>query len=197
MHVRLVGEGTYPVTRGGVSTWSDQLIRGLPEVEFSVTVLTAGRASAVYDLPHNVGAVFAADMWGPIPSRKAIRRRHRAAFEDAWEVICGHAYGRGGRTARVTLDAWTVLTRPEISERLWWLLNDRRSLGQLNEIRMRDGLEPSSGRDAASSMAYVARMIMPCSFPPVNADLIHVTFERVVAAGSPALLCPRCADHPQ
>lgn len=175
MHVRLVGEGTYPVTRGGVSTWSDQLIRGLPDVAFSVTVLTAGRASAVYDLPRNVGAVFAADMWGPIPLRRAIRRRHRVAFEEAWEVICGHAYGRGGRTARVTLDAWMVLTRPEISERLWWLLNDRRSLGQLNEIRLRAGLESSTGHDAASSMAYVARMIMPCSFPPVDADLIHVT----------------------
>ena len=175
MRVRLVGEGTYPVTRGGVGTWSDQLVRGLPDVAFSVTVLTAGRASAAYDLPRNVGSVFAADMWGPIPPRKTIQRRHWAAFEEAWEVICGHAYGRGGRTARVTLDAWMVLTRPELAERLWWLLNDRRSLGLLNEIRLRAGLEPSSGRDVASSMAYVARMIMPISFPAVDADVMHVT----------------------
>ena len=175
MRVRLVGEGTYPVTKGGVGTWSDQLIRGLPEVAFSVTVLTAGRSPAVYDLPRNVGAVFAADMWGPIPPRKSIQRSHWSAFEEAWEVICGHAYGRGGRTARVTLDAWMVLTRPALAERLWWLLNDRRSLGLLNEIRLRAGLEPSSGRDAASSMAYVARMIMPVSFPAVDADVMHVT----------------------
>ncbi len=175
MRVRLVGEGTYPVTKGGVGTWSDQLVRSLPEVDFSVTVLTAGRAASVYDLPQNVGAVFAADMWGPIPPRKSIRRRHWVAFEEAWEVICGHAYGRGGRTADVTLDAWMALTRPELSERLWWLLNDRRSLGLLNEIRLRAGLDPSSGSDVARSMAYVARMIMPVSFPPVEADLMHVT----------------------
>ena len=67
MRVRLVGEGTYPVTKGGVGTWSDQLIRGLPEVAFSVTVLTAGRASAVYDLPRNVGSSLRRGHVGPDP----------------------------------------------------------------------------------------------------------------------------------
>lgn len=175
MRVCLVGEGTYPVVRGGVSTWCDQLVRGLPEVDFDIIVLTAGRAQAVYDLPPNVRSVSAVDMWGPVPSHKAIRARQRVAFEEAWEIICGHAYGRGGRTPRVTLDAWMMLTRHDIAERLWWLLNDRRSLSILNAIRIRAGLEPSSGRDLASSMAFVARMIMPCAFPPVDADLVHVT----------------------
>ena len=175
MRVRLVGEGTYPVSKGGVGTWSDQLIRGLPEVDFSVTVLTAGRAAAAYELPPNVTGVFAADMWGPIPARKPIRRKHWQAFEEAWEVICGHAYGRGGRTPGVTLDAWLALTRPDVAERLWWLMNDRRSLALQNTLRLRAGLEPSSGRDLASSMAYAARMIMPITFPAVDADLLHVT----------------------
>jgi len=175
MRVRLVGEGTYPVSKGGVGTWSDQLVRGLPEVDFSVTVLTAGRAVAAYELPPNVTGVFAADMWGPIPARKPIRRKHWQAFEEAWEVICGHAYGRGGRTPGVTLDAWLALTRPDVAERLWWLMNDRRSLALQNTLRLRAGLEPSSGRDLASSMAYAARMIMPITFPAVNADLLHVT----------------------
>ncbi len=175
MRVCMVGEGTYPVVRGGVSTWSDQLIRGLPEVDFSITVLTAGRATAAYDLPQNVTSVRAVDMWGPIPSRKMISARQRRDFEEAWEVICGHAYGRGGRTPQVTLNAWMVLTRPEIAERLWWLLNDRRSLELLHTIRQRAGLAPSSGGDLGRSMAYVARMIMPCTFPPVDADLLHVT----------------------
>ena len=33
MRVALVSEGTYPFAMGGVSTWCDQLIRGLPEVD--------------------------------------------------------------------------------------------------------------------------------------------------------------------
>ena len=86
MRVRLVGEGTYPVTKGGVGTWSDQLIRGLPEVDFSVTVLTAGRAVAAYELPPNVSSVFAADMWGPIPARKA----------DQAQALAGLRGGLGG-----------------------------------------------------------------------------------------------------
>ncbi len=175
MRVCLVGEGTYPVVRGGVSTWSDQLVRGLPDVEFDVTVLTAGRAQAVYDLPPNVRRVCALDMWGPVPARKHITRQQRLAFEEAWEIICGHAYGRAGRTASRTLEAWLVLSRPDIAERLWWLLNDRRALALLSQIRQRAEREPATGRDLAGSMAYVARMIMPVMFPPAPADVVHVT----------------------
>ena len=54
-------------------------------------------------------------------------------------------------------------------------MNDRRSLALQNTLRLRAGLEPSSGRDLASSMAYAARMIMPITFPAVDADLLHVT----------------------
>lgn len=175
MRVCLIGEGTYPVVRGGVSTWYDQLVRGMPDVDFHVTVLTAGRAEAVLDLPGNVRSVAAVDMWGPTPSRRYISGRIRSDFEEAWEVICGHAYGRGGRTPSVTLDAWLVLTRPDVAERLWWLLNDRRSLAILESTRGRSGLEPATGADLTRSMAYVARMILPVGFPSVEADLVHVT----------------------
>lgn len=175
MRVCLIGEGTYPVVRGGVSTWCDQLIHGMPDVDFQVTVLTAGRAHSVYEVPQNVRRVSAVDMWGPVPTRKVTTARQRAAFEEAWEVICGHAYGRSGRTTDVALDAWRVLTRPDIGERLWWLLNDGRSLAILSRIRGAAGQPTPSGRDLANSMAYVARMIMPCTFPPIEADVVHVT----------------------
>ena len=175
MRVLLVGEGTYPVTRGGVSTWTDQLVRGLPEIDFDVTVLTAGPAKAVYDVPRNVKAVSAIDMWGPVPAKRPIQRKHRVAFEEAWEVICEHAFVPGSRDPRVALNAWLELTRPDLAPRLWWLLNDRRSLALLDTARSRAGYDPTSGHGLVSSMAFVSRMIMPCTYPAVDADIIHVT----------------------
>jgi glycosyltransferase involved in cell wall biosynthesis len=53
----LLLEGTYPLVRGGVSSWVHQLITGLPEFTFSL-VFVGGRRSdygeAKYRLPHNV-----------------------------------------------------------------------------------------------------------------------------------------------
>ena len=39
--VCLVTEGSYPHTKGGVSTWCDMLVRGLPEVRFVLLSLVA------------------------------------------------------------------------------------------------------------------------------------------------------------
>ena len=39
--IALVAEGCYPFVTGGVSTWCDQLIRGLPDHDFEVVALTA------------------------------------------------------------------------------------------------------------------------------------------------------------
>lgn len=60
--VALVLEGTYPYRLGGVTTWVDGLVRGLPEVRFGVVHLYAGPAPgrARLDLPPNV--VWQADL---------------------------------------------------------------------------------------------------------------------------------------
>ena len=54
--VALVLEGTYPYAIGGVSTWTDGLIRSLPHVRFGLVHLHAGEAPkrAAFDLPANV-----------------------------------------------------------------------------------------------------------------------------------------------
>ena len=54
--VALVLEGTYPYAIGGVSTWADGLVRGLPDVRFGVAHLYAGEPprGAAYALPANV-----------------------------------------------------------------------------------------------------------------------------------------------
>jgi hypothetical protein len=41
--VALVLEGTYPYVRGGVSSWVHHLIRGLPELSFSIVFIGGAR----------------------------------------------------------------------------------------------------------------------------------------------------------
>ena len=40
MRVTLLTEGTYPHSHGGVSVWCDQLVQGMPDVEFDIIAVT-------------------------------------------------------------------------------------------------------------------------------------------------------------
>lgn len=55
--VALLLEGTYPYVRGGVSAWVHHLIRGLPELTFSLVFIGGSRerrGARAYELPPNV-----------------------------------------------------------------------------------------------------------------------------------------------
>ncbi|MGC5342328.1 GT4 family glycosyltransferase PelF [Streptomyces sp. DT24] len=84
--VTLLTEGTYPHSHGGVSVWCDQLVAGMPDIEFDVIAVTGtGRESTVWDLPAQVSQVTSVPMWGPAPDGSAPRgrrlRRLMAAYE--------------------------------------------------------------------------------------------------------------------
>lgn len=60
MRVCLILEGSYPYVFGGVSSWTNQLIRESPEVEFVLWCICANehdRGHYVYELPKNVVGV--------------------------------------------------------------------------------------------------------------------------------------------
>ncbi|MFG3493755.1 GT4 family glycosyltransferase PelF [Streptomyces sp. NPDC047928] len=87
-HVTLLTEGTYPHVHGGVSTWCDQLVRGMPEVDFQVLALTgSGREPVTWDLPPNLYRHTAFPLWGPAPgrSRLPLFGRERRRFTDTYE----------------------------------------------------------------------------------------------------------------
>lgn len=78
--VCLLLEGTWPHVRGGVSSWVDQLIRGLPELSFSVCFLGGRRDD--YGSPHY-----------PMPANVV---HYRECFlESAWQSEPPPAAGRG------------------------------------------------------------------------------------------------------
>ncbi len=65
LSVLLTTEGTYPYHSGGVSTWCDNLIKGLPSVEFTLLpIMMNPYISVKYDLPPNVVRVMNVPLWG-------------------------------------------------------------------------------------------------------------------------------------
>ncbi|WP_128976918.1 GT4 family glycosyltransferase PelF [Streptomyces roseicoloratus] len=103
-HVTMLTEGTYPHVHGGVSTWCDQLIRGMPEVDFHVLALTgSGREPVTWELPPNLTAHTSFPLWGPDPARagSAPRGAARRRFQDTYERFllavldpgAGHDFG--------------------------------------------------------------------------------------------------------
>ncbi|MFN3200233.1 MAG: GT4 family glycosyltransferase PelF [Bradymonadia bacterium] len=89
--VCLVVEGTYPFVRGGVSSWVHNLISGMPELTFSILLISAERTEQApkYTLPENVLSlcevfVHEAVLPGASKVRRWGRGRQRRAF---WSSI--------------------------------------------------------------------------------------------------------------
>ena len=78
MRVVLVNEGTYPYVTGGVSTWCDQLVRGLPDVDWDLVAIVGTEPDRpAVELPGNVRSLTAVPIWGP--ARPVRGRPERAA----------------------------------------------------------------------------------------------------------------------
>ena len=61
----LATEGTYPFSRGGVSTWCDRLTLGLPDIDFNLlAVVTNPFEQLKYELAPNVQSVMKIPQWG-------------------------------------------------------------------------------------------------------------------------------------
>jgi glycosyltransferase involved in cell wall biosynthesis len=89
MRVALINEGTYPYVLGGVSTWCDQLVRGLDEVTWElVTIVGRAEGKPAMALPGNVKSLNPVPIWGV---SKAPRRRH----EEAAARMCAGMLGDG------------------------------------------------------------------------------------------------------
>ncbi len=65
VRVMLIAEGTYPFHWGGVSTWCDLLLRGLPDVDFTLLSIAGNpRLVPQFNLPPNVTRFITTPLWG-------------------------------------------------------------------------------------------------------------------------------------
>ncbi|GGZ93757.1 lipopolysaccharide glycosyltransferase, putative [Streptomyces spiroverticillatus] len=84
----MLTEGTYPHVQGGVSTWCDQLVRGMPDVDFHVMSLTgSGREPVTWELPRNVYDHTVVPLWGAPDGTRTGRlgRREKRDFQATYE----------------------------------------------------------------------------------------------------------------
>jgi polysaccharide biosynthesis protein PelF len=63
--VLMCSEGTYPYYSGGVSVWCDQLIRGLPDIDFRLFAIShAPNRTPAFSIPPNVIGINSVSLWG-------------------------------------------------------------------------------------------------------------------------------------
>lgn len=82
-HVALITEGTYPLHTGGVSVWCDQLVSGLPHIDFHVLALSGLSAQVRCELPSNVRHVRIVPLWENVPSRR-LSPAQRSEFQELY-----------------------------------------------------------------------------------------------------------------
>jgi glycosyltransferase involved in cell wall biosynthesis len=80
--ILMTTEGTYPHAMGGVSSWCDLLIGGLPEFDWQILPIRAGDRShsAIFELPAHAAVVGQIELWSEqLPRRRwMVRADHHA-----------------------------------------------------------------------------------------------------------------------
>jgi glycosyltransferase involved in cell wall biosynthesis len=184
--IYLSTEGTYPFVLGGVSTWVDMLVHGLPDHEFEIGALVDNPHHRIqYRPPPNV-TLQPIPLWGLelaeeyMPRRDGWRRAWRTSspvvrsrFLPAWEhlVDCLAAPEADPRALGDSLSAVARfaenydLRRALRDAAAWALLLDRL---QANPIHARTGLAPAM--DFARTLY---RYLLPLTAPTPVCDVAH------------------------
>jgi len=173
VRILLTTEGTYPSVMGGVSTWVDQLIRGMEEQSFHVLEVTGPRpAEAAYPLPGNVERVETPHLWTPRGGR-ALRSAGGGAraFDAALEALL--------RFADDDLDSFAhglkVLARLGDRHDLWPAFERRATWSLVRDAMVRLRGEPPHLAEIALAIAWLRGTLVPLLAVPPRSDEAHTT----------------------
>ncbi len=183
MRVTLVTEGTYPLTDGGVSTWCDLLIRGLPHVTFDIVALSGvGTEPSRWDAPSNAGVLLQHGVWGRPPSWR--RRRRAASFVNPLQREL-HYFWRSvlnpfpdAQSAGLRASLRRLIAMDDETDIAACLANadSSRALAQAwNEFAQDQKLPKMSVADAVAVASIVDRTLALLSLRPPESDLVHAT----------------------
>lgn len=184
LKVCMVGEGTFPVSRGGVATWYEQLIAGLADHRFEIVTLVGDRVRAMPTVTQsNIASVRLVPMWGEPPrSRWLGRGRTLRVLADILDEIWT---GVLPPTAELDIDLprfHTGIRRlTELSDQpLAGLLAHRMSAEVLlrvwrRHVEARAGLPAPTMADAAATAHQVDRILALADQPLPPSNVIHLT----------------------
>ncbi|MFC4453846.1 GT4 family glycosyltransferase PelF [Deinococcus sonorensis] len=182
--VSLITEGTYPLYTGGVSVWCEQLVTGLPEVEFRVLALSGLSTKIGCTLPENVRQVDVVPLWESLPVRGS-RPRQRAEFQELYARVLGAMLKDGpeasadfiGALNRLSLfarradlhSALAVPSNAQVLLQVW--------LEHVNAVSGPPRMSPTIPRptisDALSANMWLIHLLRPLATPAPEADLTH------------------------
>lgn len=173
MRILFATEGTYPSVMGGVSTWCDQLLRGLDDQEFHLVEVTGPLPTKpAYRLPSNVVDVTPLHLWAPRRGRHGGRTTGASnRFDAGLEALLRFAdddlvaFGEGLLTlARLGAhaDLWSSFQRPaawrQVQASMERLLGESPSLAEV-----------------AVGLNWLRGTLVPLLDVPPRADQAHTT----------------------
>lgn len=172
MKLLLTTEGTYPSIMGGVSTWCDQLVRGMSDHEFHLLEITGPLPTKpAYTLPQNVTALTSARLWAPRRGRRARGSNLERAFSRSLNLLMGFADGDANAFRKGlfdlavvgnTFDLWPYFDRPAA----WDIV--RSALWRVNEA-------PPPMAAVALAVNWLKGTLGPLLFIPEPTDQAHTT----------------------
>jgi glycosyltransferase involved in cell wall biosynthesis len=182
MEVALIGEGTYPHQFGGVSVWSDQLVRGMADYDFTLVALVATGAEPVrWTLPDNVVSVTTVPLWGPPPAPPTSRRRggwrSRPAdcppLRDLIEILLAPPAEAQDKFADTLREIFEFAQTENLSASL----SSERAVALLSEAWRDWRLDATEAaptlHDAVTAMQLIEHSLRPLSHAPVRSDVAH------------------------
>ncbi|MFD7388367.1 GT4 family glycosyltransferase PelF [Streptomyces sp. NPDC059852] len=174
--VTLLTEGTYPHSHGGVSVWCDQLVTGMPDIEFDVIAVTGtGREPLVWDLPGHVREVLSVPMWGATPDGRPPRGRSRRRLATAYERFLTALVDPGAEDGFAP--ALHALAHAAAAAELSPFLRGDTALRILTAVWTRPGLAVREARptlhDALTATALLEHALRPLAAPPPRDGVAH------------------------
>lgn len=174
--VTLLTEGTYPHSHGGVSVWCDQLVQGMPDIDFDIIAVTGtGREPVVWDLPAQVSRVLSVPMWGAPPQGRPPRGRARnqlAAAHEQFLTALLDPHAEDGFAP-----ALYAMARAAADGTLSPFLRSDRAIALLTAVWNRPGLAVREARptlhDALTATALLEHAMRPLSAPPPEGGVAH------------------------
>jgi glycosyltransferase involved in cell wall biosynthesis len=170
MDVALINEGTYPYVPGGVSTWCDKLVRGLPEHRFHlVSLVASGNEKPSWELPSNVASLRPVALWGPAPRAHRSRSQFRVD-RAARAVVSGSIHGNT-KTFESGLKELALLA---VEIDLPAGLQACDLVSDLLDLWSDDGGTGLTVRDAITAVSLLERSLLPLAVQlPTRPSLCH------------------------
>ncbi|MBD0843794.1 MULTISPECIES: GT4 family glycosyltransferase PelF [unclassified Streptomyces] len=174
--VTLLTEGTYPHSHGGVSVWCDQLVQGMPDLDFDIVAVTGtGHEPVVWDLPPHVSRVWSVPMWGAPPQGSPPKGRARNRLVQSYERFLTALLDPCAEDGFAP--ALSTMARAAADGTLSPFLRGDRAVRVLASVWNRPGLVVREARptlhDALTATALLEHALRPLAAPVPSAGVTH------------------------